>query len=268
MDKELKLIIKWVVAAAIVLVVGWLVIGSIATVPAGHKGVLTTFGKVSADVLPEGLSLKAPWQRVNDVSIQQKTVNEKTDCYSSDQQQLVVAYSVLYRIPEARVASLFREYPGDPFVNLIKPRVEEAIKKVMSTMRAEDSIKERGRVKDEAMAKVIEALDGLLTINDLVITNIDLSDELERAIERKQVAEQEALQMDYALRREKVSAEIQIVKANAEAEAIRIRGEALEKSPMVVVLNAVEKWDGKAPSTLVIGSDTGVSLIPNAGSVK
>jgi len=249
-----------VIVIVVVLSVLW---ASIATVPAGHKGVLTTFGKVSNEVLPEGMSFKAPWNKVHDVSIQQATVNDKTGCYSSDQQQLEISYAVLYRTPEAKVVALFREYPGDPFLNLIKPRVEESLKKVVSTMRAEDSIKERGRVKEETLQKVMEALDGLLTINDLVITNIDLSDELERAIERKQVAEQQALAMDYELKREEKAAEIQVIKATAEAEAISIRGEALTKSPTVVLLNAIDKWDGKAPATLVVGSDTGISLIPN-----
>ncbi|MCL2001739.1 MAG: SPFH domain-containing protein [Planctomycetes bacterium] len=140
--------------------------------------------------------------------------------------------------------------------------MEEALKQVVSTRRAEDSIKERGRVKDETFRRVAEALGGLMTVNDLVITNIDLSDELERAIERKQVAEQQALAMDYELRREEKAAEIQIVKAEAEAKAIAIRGAALLDSPMVILLNAIDKWDGKAPSTLAVGSDAGIALIP------
>ena len=251
-----------VIAAAVLLIVALVLFLSIATVAPGHKGVLVTFGSVSNDILPEGIVLKAPWRRVVTVSVQQSTVNDTGACYSRDQQQLQISYAVLYRIPETGVVTLFREYPGDPFLNLIRPRVEEALKQVVSTMRAEDSIKERGRVKEETFRKVNAALDGLLIVNDLVITNIDLSDELERAIERKQVAEQQALAMDYELKREEKAAEIQIIRAEAEAKAIAIRGESLEKSPMVILLNAIERWDGKAPSTLVVGSDAGIALIP------
>jgi len=253
--------IGFVIVCVLVIAIGGIM--SCSTVPAGHKGVLTTFGKVHGDVEPEGLVIKAPWTRVHDVSIQQVTVTSKTGCYSSDQQQLEVSYAVLYRIPETKVVSIFREYPGDPFAVLIKPRIEECLKQVMSTMRAEDSITKRGHVKDETLLKLNAVLGDLITINDLSITNIDLSSELEKAIERKQVAEQQALAMNYELQRAKKAAEIKIVDATAEAEAITIRGEALNKSPSVVMLNAIEKWNGIAPATLVVGSDTGISLIPN-----
>ena len=252
----------WGVVGAVVLAGLLALFLSVTSVAPGHRGVVVTFGSVSNDVRPEGIAWKAPWSRVRSVSVQQNTVGEITGCYSSDQQQLTVSYTVLYRISEANVVSIFREYPGDPFHNLIRPRVEEALKQVTSTMRAEDSIKERGRVKTETLRRVMDALDGLLTINDLMITNIDLSDELERAIERKQVAEQQALAMEHELRRAQKAAEIRIVDAEAEAKSIAIKGESLLKSPMVVLLNTIEKWDGKAPSTLVVGSDVGVSLIP------
>ena len=252
---------KIVAAVAVVLcvILLWL---SASTVNPGHRGVQVTFGSVSSDIRPEGLAWKAPWSSIKNVSIQQQSAAAKTGCYSSDQQQLEVSYQVLYRVPENNVITIFREYPGNAFMQLIKPRIEESLKRVVSTLRAEDTIKERGKVKDETLRRVVEELGGLLTINDLMITNIDLSKELETAIEKKQVAEQLALQMDYELRRAQKTAEIEVVKAEAEAKAIAIRGESIMQSPSVILLNAIEKWDGKAPQTLVVGSETGLSIIP------
>ena len=45
-----------------------------------------------------------------------------------------------------------------------------------------------------------------------------------------------------------------LVTAKAEAEAISIRAKALAENKDVVILNAIEKWDGKAPQTLSIGA--------------
>ncbi|MDY8015799.1 prohibitin family protein, partial [Escherichia coli] len=40
----------------------------------------------------------------------------------------------------------------------------------------------------------------------------------------------------------------------AEAEAIRLRGEALRENPGLVALTTAERWDGKLPDTMIPGS--------------
>jgi prohibitin 2 len=83
------------------------------------------------------------------------------------------------------------------------------------------------------------------------LENITLSKELENAIESKMVQEQEAAKSRFTQQKAQVEAETSIIKAKGEAEAIRIRGEALRDTPGLIQLQIVEKWDGKAP--LVIG---------------
>jgi hypothetical protein len=43
--------------------------------------------------------------------------------------------------------------------------------------------------------------------------------------------------------------------AEAEAKSMQIRGDALKSNPGLVSLEAIQKWDGKAPQTLVVGQD-------------
>ena len=47
------------------------------TVPTGHVGVVDSFGKVTGDVVPEGLNFMAPWKDVTDMSIQQINMDFK-----------------------------------------------------------------------------------------------------------------------------------------------------------------------------------------------
>ena len=218
----------------------------------GERGVYVSMGSMSNDLLGEGFHLKAPWANVHKVVVKQTTVSGKTECFSKDLQTVKVTYSCMYALPQDKVLTLFQKYSGDPFDSLVKPRIEEAVKLAASTLTAEAIVKQREQVKAAALSEIKKQLEGLIIVNDLPITNIDLTDMLEKAIEGKQVAEQKALAKEYELKSAEKDAEISIAKAKGEAEAIRITGEALAKSPTVTLMEAVKKWDGHAPQSLVL----------------
>jgi len=56
----------------------------------------------------------------------------------------------------------------------------------------------------------------------------------------------------------RTDAETLIIKAKADAESIRIQGEALEKAPKLVELKMVEKWNGVSPQ--VVGAGANIML--------
>ena len=86
-----------------------------------------------------------------------------------------------------------------------------------------------------------------------MLENITLSKELETAIESKMVQEQEAAKARFTQQKAQIEADTAIIKAKGEAEAIRVRAEAIRDNPGLIQLQIVEKWDGKAP--LVIGGN-------------
>lgn len=104
--------------------------------------------------------------------------------------------------------------------------------------------------------------DPLLNLVDLPINNIDLTQELEHAIEQKQIKEQEALAKKYELDKAKRDAEITVVNAQAEAKAVQIKGQALRSSPEVIELEIAKRWDGKSPATVVVGKGGANTLLP------
>jgi prohibitin 2 len=128
---------------------------------------------------------------------------------------------------------------------------------VTALQSAEQIVRRREEVKNRTLAGAKEKVAGLLVIEDLVIENITLSKELEAAIEAKMVQEQEAAKSRFTQQKTQIEAETAIIRAKGEAEAIRIRGEALRDTPGLIQLQIVEKWDGKAP--LVIGGSGGES---------
>jgi prohibitin 2 len=239
-----------------------LAIGSYHIVPPGHRGIAITLGTVDLNQRGEGLTLKWPFiERILDFPVMQLKADGRAESFSSDLQNLTISFSVMYRVPESQVVSLFRQYRGDPYSTIIEPRVQEMIKQVTALYRAEDLVKNREKVKEEILVRLKHSLGDLLYIADLPITNLDLSDQLEQAIEQKVVREQEALAKQFELEKEKKQAEITVVRAEAEARSVQIKGEALKSAPDVIQLEIAQRWDGKTPLSVSVGQANGGNIL-------
>lgn len=253
------------VGSAIVLAIAY---SSSFIVPPGHRGVIVTLGKVSPVFAPEGLGFKAPFvSSVFNISAKQATRTVQADCYSSDLQQIRAELRVLYRVPENSIVKIFQEYSGDAFDSLIYPRVSEALKEVTALQSAEQIVKKREEIKTRALASAKSKVGDLLIIEDIVIQDVSLSKELETAIESKMVQEQEAAKAKFTQQKTEIEANTAIIRAKGEAEAIRIRGRALQDSPGLVQLQIVEKWNGISP-LVVGGSGQGANILLPIGSSK
>ncbi len=160
---------------------------------------------------------------------------------------------VLYRVPEDSVVTIYKQYAGDPFDSLIAPRVQEALKEVAALETAEQIVKSREAIKQKVITSARLKIGSILTVEDIVIRNIDLSTELERAIEAKMVAEQQAAQARFTQMQTQVEAETAIIRAKGEAEAIKVRGRgALKLNPVFLKLQIVERWNGRFAAQAVL----------------
>jgi prohibitin 2 len=239
-------------------------------IPPGSRGLKVTLGKTEDRFLPEGFGFKAPFvTSIVTVSVRQKTQSVNADCFSSDLQQVKIDLRVLYRVPEAAVVQIYREFAGDPFDSLIAPRVQEAIKEVTALMTAEHIVKNREDIKKKTLASAAQKIGSLLVVEDIVVRDINLSAELEKAIEAKMVAEQQANQARFTQVQTQVEAETAIISAKGEAEAIRVRGEALRQSPAFLRWKIVERWNGRSPMVVPSGPEnSGAALLLPLGPVE
>ena len=80
----------------------------------------------------------------------------------------------------------------------------------------------------------------------------------------------EAAKAKFVQQKAEIEASTAIIKAKGEAEAIRIRGKALEQNPQLIQLQLVEKWNGIAPLVVAPGGGNGggANIILPLGSVK
>jgi len=231
-----------------------------AKVPTGHVGIITNFGKVSGEILGEGFHFVGPTDSVVDFSIKTISWTYKTDCFSKDLQLVNMEVTIQSRVIKDNAAKIFQTY-GEEYMEQAFPKISEVLKSETAKFEAADLVAKREPIRAQVIRDAQKRLEGFVELVDFSIVNISFSEEYEKAIEAKQVAQQLAQQAVYELQRAKVEADKKVAQAEGEAKAIQIRGEALAKNPGVVSLELIQKWDGKSPTTLVVGDGKGSNIV-------
>ncbi len=240
--------------ALILIVLAVVFVRSVESVDTGNVGVLTTFGEVDDRVLTPGLNMKSPWQSCHELDCRVQSYGVDTEAFSKDLQLVEVSAAVQYRLAENRAAGVFARI-GSGYVGQVSPRVVEVIKQELSLYDSEEIIAKRETIRKHIVDILTSRVGDIVEIRDVVLTNIGFSDVYEKAIESKQVAMQDSLKARYELEKATVESKKLIVIAEGEAKAIQIRGEAIRAAPGVVQLEAIKKWNGVAPTTVMLGAD-------------
>ena len=245
-----------VVALAVLLPV----VNPTAIVPAGSRGVMTTFGKIDPQVFTEGLHFRIPLvqtMHLMDVRIQKG--EGSGEAASKDLQSIRASVAVNYRIrPEAAV-EVFRNFGQEIEYRLVLPSVQEAVKAATAMYTAEELITHRPEVRNKIRAHLNERIGRHgIAVEEFSITNFQFSKSFDEAVEAKITAEQQKLKADRDLQHIEVEAQQKIAQAKAEAESLRVQREQI--TPDLLKLReientklAIEKWDGRLPQTSVGG---------------
>jgi len=259
----------------------------ITTIPTGHTGIVTTFGRVENYTYEAGVHTKAPWQQVVKMDNRiQKAVVEMS-CFSSDIQEVITNYTINYQIEKANAQTIYRTIGQDYYNTIILPRIQESVKSVIANYDAENLISNRETLSVEIREDLTAKLEIYnIEVIDASIEDLDFSDAFTSAVEAKQVAAQEKLKAEIQQQQANIEAEAAaeraVIAANAEAEKAVIEAEAAAEakkkeadalayagekeaeanakiaaslSEELIEYKSVDKWDGKLP-TFVGGEGT------------
>jgi regulator of protease activity HflC (stomatin/prohibitin superfamily) len=247
-------VILAIAAAAILLLVRY---SPLVSVPAGHKGVVTVFGKVQDTALDEGLHVINPFARVVDISTRIQKTESEGDAASRDLQQITTHIALQYHLNPQDVTRFFQRVGLNYDETVVAPQIQETFKAVTARYTAEELITKREEVRaairDVLDKKLGDLTSGGLVVDDFSITNFAFSRSFSAAIEAKQEAEQLALKARRDLERVQVEAQQKVALAQAEAESLRLQKQ--EITPDLIKLReievqrqAIEKWDGRLPN--------------------
>ena len=237
-----------------------------AVVGPGEVGIKQEFGKVEKNLYESGLQSYNPFtQKFIVQSVQKQTVKSEeannslsTNPSTSDQLPIKIEYAVIYQVPKNQVLPLYLSVKGDPFESLVAPRVNEAVRMVVSQYKS-DEVTSKSEEMQQRIAQLANKLVGdPVTIVDVPITHIELPAAIRAAVTDKQNMEVQARKKQFELQKERIQAEITVVDAKAKAESIKVQSQALKQSPELVKLKMAEvelekarRWDGHLPTTMV-----------------
>ncbi|PPC79972.1 MAG: HflC protein [Methylotenera sp.] len=248
-------VIKYIaIFIAALIVISWL--NPFVVINAGHRGVITTFGKVNPHVLEEGLHFRIPvMQQVTEINVQIQKGEGDGDAASRDLQQVHAKIALNYHLIPDRVAETYQAIGDLNSVGdrIIIPAVQEATKATTAKYTAEELISKRPEVRDQISQFMRDRLlrHGI-QIDEFSIVNFRFSESFNQAIEAKTTAEQLKLKAERDLERIRVEAEQKIASAKAEAEALRLQKQEITTDLLKLreIENqrvALEKWDGRLP---------------------
>jgi regulator of protease activity HflC (stomatin/prohibitin superfamily) len=216
-----------------------------------------TFGEVTG-VFEEGLHFRTPLvTSVVPVDVKTRRYESNSSAASRDLQIVTTQVVLNYHPDPAAVGTLVRDIGTDYEPKVIDPAIQESVKAATARFTAEELITQRPLVS-ESIKDVLgtRLIPRGIIVEDLSITEFNFSPEFSKAIEAKQVAEQDALRAERELRRVQIEAQQQVAQADAqaearlkvaraEAEALRLQREVI--SPALLQLRFIEKWDGVLP---------------------
>lgn len=220
--------------------------------------VITRFSQV-IETRSAGWYFKMPWidNQIATYDIGVQSLSVEASSATKDQQTVKIKVNVQYRLDGSKAREIFKLVKDQKYLNesIVPPFIQEAVKASSSKYTALELLEKRDLVK----TSVEEALQNRLkeyysTVVAVNIENIDWSEQFDKAIESKVIAEQDSLRKRQELEQTKIQAEIDITKAKTEAEATRIRGQAIKDNPETLEKAKIDKWDGKLPQ--VQGSAT------------
>jgi regulator of protease activity HflC (stomatin/prohibitin superfamily) len=240
----------------IVIIVLW---GTFVIIPAGNRGVVLWWGSVESRIMGEGLNFKVPIaERVLKVDVRvQPHPFKEIDAASKEYQMVKLTGMMNFHIDPAYVNDLYQKVGLDFAPKVIDPAFNDFVKEVVPIYQITEILPKREEIRKRAMGKLGDNLARYhIIVDDIYFANIRFSPEYEKAVEAKQVAQQQVETQRQVLAQREIEAQQKVATAKGEAESIQVvaqgqarANDALSRSisPILVQYKSVEKWNGILP---------------------
>src|ERR1700690_699925 len=226
-----------------------LLFASVVSVPTGHVGVLTLFGRVTGDTLSEGIHMINPLKSVQKLSLQTQSLKESANTPSNEGLILALDTSLLFHLDRSKAGEVYQKV-GDNYVEkIVEPTMRAAIRASTSAHTANalyTNARElvQKQIQDELTAQL--APRGVI-VENVLLRDVQLPALLKGSIEAKQQAEQDALRMSFILQKEKQEAERKRIEAQGIADFQRIVAQGI--SPQLLEWKGIEAMEKLATSS-------------------
>jgi prohibitin 1 len=234
------------------------VMASTTSIPTGNVGVLTLFGRVTGETLPEGIHVVNPLKSVQKLSVQTQSLKESANVPSNEGLILALDTSLLFRLDKDKAAYVYQSVGENYVEKIVEPTLRAAIRASTSAHTANALYTNaRELVQQQIQDELKKQLDprGVI-VENVLLRDVQLPATLKSSIEAKQQAEQDALRMNFTLQKEKQEAERKRIEAQGIADFQKIVATGISAQLL--------EWKGiEATEKLALSANAKVVIIGN-----
>ncbi len=260
-----------IMGAAVVVWVLWVgahtAIASIRQVPAGNVAIVYQFGEIIGQ-RGEGLQFIAPWQetRTENIRVQRQRF-DNVNAFSRETQDVFISATLNFSVSPAAVQQLYRNVGPTWFDILVEPRVNDYFKQEVVSYETVEVAPNRENIRQAVLSRLSQDLGTFsITVNDLLIDEIDFRPEFKESIEQKQIATQDALREQERIRQSQAEAQQAIETARGEAESIRVRAEGQAEANRLISESITQEVI-QFTAVQSLGDNIQIALIPSGQGV-
>jgi len=213
------------------------------SVQGGHRAVVfNRLVGMKHHIYGEGLNFNIPWFEYPIIyDIRTRPVNLQTLTGSKDLQMVTIAIRVLHKPDPDQLVWMYRRL-GTAYDERVLPSLmNECAKAVVARYNANELLTKRDIVSKEISVDLQNrARQFHIVLEDVSITHLAFSPEYARAVEAKQVAQQDAERAKYIVLGAQQEKKTIVTKARGEAESAELIGQAVKKNPGFMKLRRID----------------------------
>merc|ERR1712224_567410 len=186
----------------------------------------------------------------------------QTSTGTKDLQNVQMTVRMLFRPRVEGLPDLHKNY-GQDYENRILPNVgQEVLKATVAQYDAEQLLVERELVSRVIRQGIVErAASFNVILDDVSITHLTYGKEFSKAIEEKQVAEQDAQRQQFIVQRSEQERQATVIRSEGEAEAAQMISDALKEHGNGLI--EVRRIDAAKDIADALSKSPNVMYLPN-----